>query len=84
MIVMERGGQFMYAWGDKLGDAIDRMSKKNLNEYDLDAIEEILESMKGLEDYGWDCEVKECIHKLQGILSKNGRAVNTTKRARYY
>ena len=76
------GGQFVYKWADKLGDAIDRMPKKIDNEDDLDAIEEILESMEGLGDYGWDSELGECIDNLEDILSKNGRADNT-KRARY-
>ena len=69
------GGQFVYAWGDKLGDAIDRMPQKIDNEDDLDAIEEILESMKGLGDYGWDCEVKECIDNLEDILVKMGELI---------
>lgn len=65
------GGKFVYAWGDKLGDAIDRMPKKIDNEDDLDAIEEILESIKGLGDYRE--YVIDCIVYLERILSKNGR-----------
>ena len=47
------------------------MPKKIDNEDDLDAIEEILESIKGLGNYRE--YVIDCIVYLEHILSKNGR-----------
>ena len=76
------GGMFVCEWNEQLEKAISLLPAK-LDDDDHAVIEEIMQSMEKLDDYGWGDDVGETGMQLQEILDGTDTA-RSFKRARQY
>jgi hypothetical protein len=76
------GGMFVCEWNEQLEKAISLLPAK-LDDDDHAVIEEIMQSMEKLDDYGWGEDVGETGEQLQEILDGTDTA-RMFKRARQY
>jgi hypothetical protein len=75
------GSMFVYDWNVELKEAISLLPDK-LDDKNHAVIEEIMESMEALDDYGWGCNVADSRIELQKIL--DGTHKKGCKRTRQY
>ncbi len=61
------GGMFVMGWKRRLEEAISLLPDR-VDDEDYAVIEEIIESMEGLDAYGWGDDVEESVAALQEIL----------------